>query len=50
MSEHAVLNANYLRHIIMNPSEEQLDKIPTMPAEDPMSNYVNMNSLLVLLL
>ncbi len=33
MSEHAVLNANYLRHIIMNPSEEQLDKIPTMPAE-----------------
>jgi len=33
MSEHAVLNANYLRHRIMNPSPEQSAAIPAMPVD-----------------
>ncbi|RAH16563.1 MAG: aminomethyl-transferring glycine dehydrogenase subunit GcvPB [Methanobacteriota archaeon] len=33
MSEHAVLNANYLRHILMNPNEEIASKIPVMPVD-----------------
>ena len=33
MSEHAVLNANYLRHRIMNPSPEQSAAIPAMPTD-----------------
>ena len=33
MSEHAVLNANYLRYKIMNPSPEIREKIHAMPAE-----------------
>ena len=33
MSEHAVLNANYLRYRIMNPSPEVREKIHAMPAE-----------------
>ena len=33
MSEHAVLNANYLRHKIMNPEPEILEKIHAMPVE-----------------
>jgi len=33
MSEHAVLNANYLRYILMNPNEEIVSKIPVMPVD-----------------
>ncbi len=33
MSEHAVLNANYLRHKIMNPKPEILEKIHAMPVD-----------------
>jgi glycine dehydrogenase subunit 2 len=33
MSEHAVLNANYLRYKLLNPSEEMSSKIPIMPVE-----------------
>ena len=33
MSEHAVLNANYLRYRIMNPSPEVREKIHAMPAD-----------------
>ena len=33
MSEHAVLNANYLRHRIMNPSPEVREKIHAMPLD-----------------
>ena len=33
MSEHAVLNANYLRHKIMNPAPEIREKIHAMPAD-----------------
>ncbi|MED5231475.1 MAG: aminomethyl-transferring glycine dehydrogenase subunit GcvPB [Candidatus Thermoplasmatota archaeon] len=33
MSEHAVLNANYLRHQIMNPDSEQLNSIHSMPVD-----------------
>ena len=33
MSEHAVLNANYLRHQIMNPSPEVREKIHAMPLD-----------------
>jgi len=33
MSEHAVLNANYLRFRIMNPNPETLAEIPSMPTD-----------------
>ncbi|MBJ99557.1 MAG: glycine dehydrogenase (aminomethyl-transferring) [Euryarchaeota archaeon] len=39
MSEHAVLNANYLRYKIMNPSDEMLAKIPIMPADGSKSKF-----------
>ena len=40
MSEHAVLNSNYLRHKIMNPSEEIKSKINAMPVEGANSELV----------
>ena len=40
MSEHAVLNANYLRHRIMNPSPEQAAKIPAMPTDGAPAEVV----------
>ena len=40
MSEHAVLNSNYLRHKIMNPSEEIKSKINAMPVEWANSELV----------
>ncbi len=39
MSEHAVLNANYLRHRIMNPDSNSLEKIPVMPSEGSEAKY-----------
>ena len=40
MSEHAVLNANYLRHRIMNPDPETLAKIPAMPEDGAPAEFV----------
>lgn len=40
MSEHAVLNANYLRYRIMNPSSEQRAKIPAMPTNGAPAKVV----------
>ena len=40
MSEHAVLNANYLRYRIMNPSPEQAEKIPAMPIDGAPAEVV----------
>ena len=40
MSEHAVLNANYLRHRIMNPSEEVRSAIHAMPADGAPAEVV----------
>ncbi len=40
MTEHAVLNANYLRHRIMNPDEETRSKIPAMPVDGAPSEVV----------
>ncbi len=40
MSEHAVLNANYLRHRIMNPSPEQAEKITAMPIDGAPAEVV----------
>ena len=40
MSEHAVLNANYLRHRIMNPSEEIRDRIHAMPIDGAPADVV----------
>ncbi len=40
MSEHAVLNANYLRHRMMNPSPEQLANIPAMPTDGAPATVV----------
>ena len=40
MSEHAVLNANYLRHQIMNPTQEQLKSIHSMPVDGAPADFV----------
>ena len=40
MSEHAVLNSNYLRHIIMNPDKETAEGIHCMPAEGAATELV----------
>ena len=40
MSEHAVLNANYLRHRILNPSPEQAEQIPAMPVDGAPAEVV----------
>ena len=40
MSEHAVLNSNYLRHRIMNPDPEASEKILCMPKEGAESDLV----------
>ena len=40
MSEHAVLNANYLRHRILNPSAEKASKIPAMPIDGAPAKVV----------
>ena len=40
MSEHAVLNANYLRHRIMNPSQEVRDQIHAMPIDGAPADVV----------
>ena len=40
MSEHAVLNANYLRHRIMNPDSQSLDNIPVMPVDGAPADVV----------
>ena len=40
MSEHAVLNANYLRHRIMNPPKEALDGIHAMPIDGAPTDIV----------
>ena len=40
MSEHAVLNSNYLRHRIMNPDEEVVEAIHAMPAEGAPADLV----------
>ena len=40
MSEHAVLNANYLRHRIMNPSKEVRETIHAMPADGAPADVV----------
>ena len=40
MSEHAVLNANYLRHRIMNPSQEVRDQIHAMPIDGAPTDIV----------
>ena len=39
MSEHAVLNANYLRHKIMNPESNSFDAIPVMPSEGSEAKF-----------
>ena len=44
MSEHAVLNSNYLRHKIMNPDPEIADKILCMPEEGQNLTWLCMNS------
>jgi glycine dehydrogenase subunit 2 len=40
MSEHAVLNANYLRHRILNPTSEQAEQIPAMPVDGAPAEVV----------
>ncbi len=40
MSEHAVLNANYMRYRMMNPSPEQAAKIPAMPTDGAPAEVV----------
>ena len=40
MSEHAVLNSNYLRHKIMNPNKEVAEKIHAMPVEGAPTKLV----------
>ena len=40
MSEHAVLNANYLRHRIMNPDSSTLERIPAMPVDGAPAEVV----------
>ena len=40
MSEHAVLNANYLRHQIMNPNREHQNSIHSMPVDGAPSEVV----------
>ena len=40
MSEHAVLNSNYLRHRIMNPDPETAQKILSMPVEGAEADRV----------
>ena len=40
MSEHAVLNANYLRHKIMNPDPEIAEKIHVMPLNGAPADLV----------
>jgi glycine dehydrogenase subunit 2 len=40
MSEHAVLNANYLRYRIMNPSQEVRDQIHAMPVDGAPTDIV----------
>ncbi len=40
MSEHAVLNANYLRHRIMNPSDEVRARIHAMPIDGAPADVV----------
>ncbi|MBS72394.1 MAG: glycine dehydrogenase (aminomethyl-transferring) [Thermoplasmata archaeon] len=40
MSEHAVLNANYLRHKILNPSNDLAAKIPAMPIDGAPTKVV----------
>ena len=40
MSEHAVLNSNYLRHKIMNPDKDVIEKIHAMPTDGAPSKLV----------
>ena len=40
MSEHAVLNANYLRFKIMNPDKDVLSKIHAMPTDGAPTDFV----------
>jgi glycine dehydrogenase subunit 2 len=40
MSEHAVLNANYLRHRILNPESDVREKIPAMPVDGATVDFV----------
>ena len=40
MSEHAVLNSNYLRHKIMNPGKDVIEKIHAMPTDGAPSKLV----------
>ena len=40
MSEHAVLNANYMRYRMMNPSAEQAAKIPAMPVDGAPTDII----------
>ena len=40
MSEHAVLNANYLRHQIMNPDSDKHDSIHSMPLDGAPADVV----------
>ena len=40
MSEHAVLNANYLRHQIMNPNSEHQNSIHSMPVDGAPAEVV----------
>ena len=40
MSEHAVLNSNYLRHVIMNPDPKTAKAIHAMPAEGAPADLV----------
>ncbi len=40
MSEHAVLNANYLRHRIMNPDPEIAGKLPEKPLDGAPTEFV----------
>ena len=40
MSEHAVLNANYLRHQIMNPNREHQNSIHSMPVDGAPTEVV----------
>lgn len=40
MSEHAVLNANYLRYLILNPTDEKAAEIPAMPVDGAPAEVV----------
>ena len=46
MSEHAVLNANYLRHQIMNPNREHQNTIHSMPVDGAPTEVVKHESTL----